>query len=316
MSYWVVQSFAVENPEERLEEVRHHLTLADDFIGVVDTAPEKAEYEADADAQREVLAMTCSRLVQPDMRSAYAIKPDDETLFGPFMDLVLEPGEYGCVLGVNDTSDSGYGHVYYKRKSDGEVEILDEVSGHEGGVGEYAAKECEAKYGFRPHTRGESSLDYRAKERDDPFVKYRGMSQLEPVLADDEPVLETDGLSCPECGATDEVEDHRYSPRNVYEEKHHCEACDEYFRTYHLHLLPAPGEDCPECGGAFAERDLQYPSLGSTAYECADCGFITFDALELDDEELDPDAKREDAIGPDVEAYREKHDVDPEEWEE
>ncbi|MFC4405752.1 hypothetical protein [Haloarchaeobius iranensis] len=300
MSYWVVQSFAVENPRERLQTLRSRLTLADDFANVVDTGPADPGDRV-PDVQYEVIALTTSRLRQPDMASAYAIKSDDETLFGPFMQAVLEPGESGCVLGVNDTSDAGSGHVY-RKGADGEVTIVDRVSDDGDARGEAAASECARQYGFRPFTEPQSSLEHLAREHDDPIVRYRELTTIEAVLADE--------LRCEDCGSTAVSEDRDRNLDRVYEAQYRCEDCDEVFRAYHLHELPSPREDCQHCGGSFEERDVQYPALGSTAFECDGCGFVTFDTLSLPDADLAPDGTRSDPIAPDAAAYRSEHGLE------
>lgn len=300
MSYWVVQTFAVENPAERLEEVRARLSLDDDILTLVETGGE---------THPTVLVLSTSRLRQPDMSSAYSIQPDDETLFGPFMSFVLDPSEYGCVLGLNDTSDGGIGYVYTKRP-DGSVAIVDSIGGTTGGFGADIADAFAAEYGFRPFTEAMTSLEYIAHERDDPLVKYRGIGSLEPMLADDEPNVETARLRCPACSERDDISCSRVKWRRVYESMYRCGACDQGFIGFHLHLLPSPTDDCPECGGTFLERDLQYPELGSTAFECDECGFVTFDTLDLPESDLAPAVERDDLVGPDVAAYRAKHGLD------
>ena len=243
------------------------------------------------------------------MSSAYDIDTGDDTLFGPFMQFVLEPGEYGCVMGVSDTSNAGSGHVFTNR-ADGSVAVVDTIDESPGGFGRERADACADEYGFRPFTEPEASLERIAHGLGDPIVKYRSIAGLEPMIADGEPNIETASLRCPDCGEREDIACTRVRWRRVYEGMYRCGSCGESFIGSHCHLRPSPTDSCPWCGSRFVERDLQYPEIGSTAFECANCGFVTFDTLGLDDEVLAPAAERPELVGPDIGAYRETHSLE------
>lgn len=60
------------------------------------------------------------------------------------------------------------------------------------------------------------------------------------------------------------------------------------------------------CACALEPSGLQFPELGSTAFECPDFGHLAFDTLRLDVEALRPSGPESRFIGPDREAYRER----------
>lgn len=84
-----------------------------------------------------------------------------------------------------------------------------------------------------------------------------------------------------------------------YQTQWQCEVCRTRYDGWDPGEFVAPGEDCPACGGQLTERDLQFPSIGSTAYECEHCGGVAFDTPSVPEDELCPDRRRSDAVGPD-----------------
>lgn len=299
MSYWVVQSFGVTDPERRLSAVRRRLTV-DDFVGVVNTEPTDGPRD---DVRYEILAMTTPRVHLPDMDSAHDIDPGDETLFGPYMELALVEGEYGAVLGVDDTSCAGSVCVY-EREADG-VAVVDRFAGDEGEFGMDAAAECADAYGFRPEVWGRSSIRSAAEERNDPFVGYYDVERFEDSLSNARWVPARDPDACPSCDSPD-VE--RTKEKGWHVREWECNDCIAWFTAYDPARFDAATGDCPECDGSLSERDLQYPGMTSTAFECDECGAVAFDALGADDP-ADWQWGRKTVVGPDVAAYREKHDV-------
>ncbi|KAB1184829.1 MULTISPECIES: hypothetical protein [Haloferax] len=252
-----------------------------------------------------VLALTTSRRYEPSTEPYSRPRHDDVTIYGPYMDLVLEPGEYGCVLGVSNTADAGEGPVYYKRKSDGAIEVIDRLNGHAPNAGQDAADECLSKFGFRPTPESPHEVRHSAYIRHDPFVLYDRMYEVESGLVDPNENVVT-GPKCPNCGTagsfTDELN------LQIYIKTRRCDNCNASSDFVRRDKLPAHDGQC-SCGGEFERRDLQYPDLGSTAYECSGCGIVTFDTLTRDRDELAPHVpyRERDSVHPDYRGFYDGH---------
>ena len=83
-------------------------------------------------------------------RGKHRIGPADIVVFGPIMDTVLDPGEFGAVIGASNTSCAASGSVYQK-DADGMVSIAGSVSDDENGdMGHVMRDECDEKFGFKP----------------------------------------------------------------------------------------------------------------------------------------------------------------------
>lgn len=295
MGSWTVFSFGIVNPEERLARVRRQLTVSD-FITLIDQ-PMYGD---------GILAMTTSRRYEPSPEPYSRPRHDDVTIYGPYMDLVLEPGEYGCVLGVSNTVDAGNGPVYYKRKSDGAIEVIDYLSGRTPNLGRDAADECLAKFGFRPTPEDPGFIKGSAYTRHDPFVLYDGMHELEVALTNPDENIVVVGPDCPNCGTTGSFTSG--SGVRFYINTQRCDNCNTSYDFVRRDKLQLHDEPC-SCGGGFERRDLQYLDLGSTAYECSGCGIITFDTLVRDRDELAPHVpySERDSVHPDYRGFYEGH---------
>ncbi|KAB1198687.1 MULTISPECIES: hypothetical protein [Haloferax] len=296
MGSWTVLSFGVVDPEERLARVRPHLTV-NDFITLTDKSMRGDD--------GGVLALTTSRRYEPSPEQYSRPRHDDVTIYGPYMDLVLEPGEYGCVLGVSNSADAGSGPVYYKRKSDGAIEVIDWVEGYAPNVGKAAADECYAKFGFRPAHKTPPEVRHNAYVRHDPFVLYDRMYEVETALVDPEKNVFV-GPDCPNCGTTGPFTDE--SNVQLYIKTRRCDHCSGSYGFVRRDKLQAHDQQC-SCGGEFERRELQYPGLGSTAYECTGCGIVTFDVLERELDELAPHVpySERDCVHPDYRGFYDGH---------
>lgn len=279
----IIQSFAVEDPEKRLHSIRKDLTI-EDYISFMPNLLAKEDYG--------VLALS-SRRQKTEFSNTRSV-----ALFGPYMDLVLEPGEYACVMAVSNTVDRGIGTIYYKRKSDTAIEIIDAVGDSRPRRGKGAAEECFHKFGFEPEINPRSVILSAAYDQQDPFVLYDGIKILEEKITDDSVPGVNSPQHCPDCMHPD---GEKLTKSSFYLLNQRCDHCGNIYEIVSRSKLPSHTKPC-SCGGVFTERELQYPALGSTAFECPDCGLITFDTLHLAVTELNPNINYNDIdrVMPDI----------------
>ena len=302
MGSHVTPSFCVEDPEARLQQARALLTV-DDFLSLMDN---------DAPDNHGVLSLRTRRRA-PGRSTRWSAGINDVTIWGPYVDAVLHPGEYACILAASNTSDSGSGSIYYKRKSDGAVETIDTVVDRRHEAGEDAARECRSKFGFKPTVYPSRVLGL-AQFDHDPHVLFSGMRTLELALTDSETnLMLVEG--CPVCAGEEPQRDWpslRFDPgpvsssdiRRFYLMKRDCEVCSNVSVGIDWTKLLDPAKKC-KCGGEFCRYEIQYPDIGSTAFECGQCGLITFNTGQLDKSMLNPTVKyhERDAVHPDYTGY-------------
>lgn len=302
MGSHITPSFCVENPEARLQQARTLFTV-DDFLYLMDN---------EAPDNHGVISLRTRRRL-PARRNRWSAATDDVTVWGPYVDAVLSPGEYACILAASNTSDGGSGSIYYKRKSDEAVEIIDTVVDQRKEAGGDAARECLYKYEFKPtvypsRVLGLAYLDH------DPHILFSGIRTLELALPDPETNLTLED-GCPVCAGEEPQQDwpslrFEHGPissgktRRFYLTQRECDVCSSVYIDIDWAKLPNPKNKC-DCGGDFCRYEYQYADIGSTAFECEQCGIITFDIGQLSVSMFNPAVPYDerDTVHPDYTGY-------------
>lgn len=162
MGSWTLLTFDVANPHERIERLKSWFLPSDDVAvdrdGLIGfrtdrsypnyySLPDDAPPPDDPDDELEKLFGSSKNDLG---RGKQRIGSADVVVFGPIMDTVLEPGEFGAVIGASNTSCAASGSVYQKDEG-GMVSIVGSVSDEEDGeMGHVMREECDAKFGFKP----------------------------------------------------------------------------------------------------------------------------------------------------------------------
>lgn len=303
MGTFTVQTFAVSDPGERMRELRKQLAIVD-VTGFVRCSVDSVKAGlGEASNPAGVVSLSTPR-IYPKGRSIRTVHTDDESIFFPFMEAFLEPGEQGCVLQFNTTVDQAWLTVY-RSQSDGSVEIIDSLEDDQNGdCGSVVREKCFEQYGFEP-TRRITSIESEAEALADPFLWYRDSHEFEEKLAAESCRKITHSQNCPECGdsAVSEGFGNRFLEWDACRSS--CGLGRQY--VYTPETIESPFTVCSSCGGDFEARDLQYPGLGSTAYRCIDCDTLAFDTLQLSTNKLHPDTLRT-TVAPSEQTHR---DLDP-----